>query len=170
MTEPKEKQALERWRPYVHALARELLFENESAFLEDLAQEGWIAIWKELRNNRTPEYLKQCARHRMWGVLRDVRAKKRDHRRSMPVGSSKEIDIIGALTVDLGDVEIAYHQGELVEAINRLTPRQRDYVILRFWCGYSYPQLTEYFGYDPSEIWRSSKLQLRRKLAHLANV
>lgn len=74
---------------------------------------------------------------------------------------------------DLVDqIILAYHRGQIVQALNQLTPAQKKYVVLRFWCGYVTSDLTAVFGYDPSALWNAktggAKVRLRQELAHLA--
>jgi DNA-directed RNA polymerase specialized sigma24 family protein len=64
-------------------------------------------------------------------------------------------------------VEVAYHNGEIIEAINTLTSSEREYIYLRFWKGYNYPELMKYFGYQPQALQRRSFDKLRKELAHL---
>ena len=68
----------------------------------------------------------------------------------------------------LGRIELAYHHGEIAQALDGLTPREREYVFLRFWCGWKLPQMREHFGYEPSALWRKARPKLTLALAHLA--
>jgi DNA-directed RNA polymerase specialized sigma24 family protein len=68
------------------------------------------------------------------------------------------------------DVTLAYHEGEIAEAIGDLTPRQQEFVRLRFWEGLSFPELTEYFGYEPNGLLASARKKLRERLRHLKDV
>lgn len=69
-------------------------------------------------------------------------------------------------------IENAYHEGEIVAAINSLTPAQREYVYRRFWLGQTERDMKVYFGYTPTGLWHSTKngarMKLRKELAHLA--
>jgi RNA polymerase sigma factor (sigma-70 family) len=71
----------------------------------------------------------------------------------------------------IDSIQLAYHRGEIVQALDRLAPAQKRYVVLRFWCGYVTSELKTVFGYDPSGLWNSQKngarLKLREELAHL---
>lgn len=74
----------------------------------------------------------------------------------------------------IDDVILAYHHGEILAAINALSPAQQRYVYLRFWGGYTKPDMIAEFGYDPQGLWSSprngAKKKLREKLRHLVEV
>lgn len=67
----------------------------------------------------------------------------------------------------LDSVSVAYHAGEIYDALEVLTPAQRKYVVARFWGGMSSSELTAHFGYDPSSLWRDAKPKLQLQLADL---
>lgn len=71
----------------------------------------------------------------------------------------------------IDSIQLAYHRGEILKALNLLAPAQKRYVVLRFWCGYVTGELKTVFGYDPSSLWTSQKngarLKLREELLHL---
>jgi DNA-directed RNA polymerase specialized sigma24 family protein len=73
---------------------------------------------------------------------------------------------------DLVDaIMLAYHRGDIMRALDSLSPAQKRYVVLRFWCGYQGAELKTVFGYDPSALWNSkkngAKEKLRSELVHL---
>jgi hypothetical protein len=74
----------------------------------------------------------------------------------------------------LAAAEWAYHHGEIAAAMADLTPRQREYVYIRFWLNYQATDRALYFGYDPDGgLWNASngaKARLRGRLAHLVAV
>lgn len=51
------------------------------------------------------------------------------------------------------------------QAIAELPPRQREYVTLRFFAGYTSGELTAHFGYDPRSMWSSATHGARTALA-----
>lgn len=67
----------------------------------------------------------------------------------------------------LDGIEVAYHAGEIVRALDVLTPAQRKYVIARFWGGQTKAELRDLFGYDPSSLWRTAKPRLQDRLSYL---
>ena len=61
---------------------------------------------------------------------------------------------------------LAYHRGEIAQALDGLTEAQRRYVLLRFWENASTPELKQAFGYDPKALWsRSGRSAAREALA-----
>lgn len=67
----------------------------------------------------------------------------------------------------LDGIAVAYHAGEICEALEVLTPAQRKYVVARFWGGMTPTELRALFGYDPSSLWRDAKPRLQTQLAYL---
>lgn len=68
---------------------------------------------------------------------------------------------------DLGGIELAYHEGEILAALSTLTPKEREYIVCRFWQGMTFPDLVEHFGYQPQGLRRRSFDKLTKELAHL---
>lgn len=138
----------DRWEPflvhYSHRVCQDL------SRIEDVAQEGRVALWRALKDG--VPYPVEVAKSRMKQVSWYSRTTPptgslHEGKRYEPQTQSIEAesgrdgssdDIVARLfgLVDhLEDVEIAYHQGEIAEAISTLTPKQRAYVYARFWCG-----------------------------------
>lgn len=164
---------LARYRPWILTVARDLN-GGPGWRVQDLAQEGWIEMWVRLStdtwNKRFPLdlALKNHARDRMKTVLRNWRAMKTSiaEPQNMSFGDSPMDELL--MTETLGEAEWAYHHGEIHRAIcELLTPREREYVYLRFWCGYQLPQMRAHFGYNPSSLWRTSRVKLQEVLKSL---
>lgn len=168
-----EHELLLSYRSWLRTVASKMTRPDQT---EDLAQEGWIAIWRATKtyNGQTPLdwYLKQKAHQRMLTcVTRDWVTIKASQ--DVPAGLpslfyvSDEDTVWDALFIDFGDIEWAYHHGEIMQALGALTPREREYVALRFWGGFTFTDLTDYFGYQPQGLWRRSRMKLMSELAHL---
>jgi DNA-directed RNA polymerase specialized sigma24 family protein len=67
----------------------------------------------------------------------------------------------------LPDIEWAYHQGEIWHALDALSPREKEYVTMRFRQGQPLSELKNHFGYDPSGLWHTARPKLAKELAHL---
>jgi RNA polymerase sigma factor (sigma-70 family) len=153
--------------------------------LEDLVQEGYIAMWRALGTfqegrGSLPYWLTFKARARMLEIAeaRSWLGRPKRH----PHAAQREDDVLldnmedlGVAAPDLlGSTELAYHHGEIMAAIAALTPAQRRYVIARFWGGLSGKEMRELgvFSYDAHGLWDSRKNgareKLREALAHLA--
>lgn len=174
MTNPQppaaEREILEHYRPWLRKVAAGM---TTPARAEELAQEGWIALWRAHRDydGSAPLdwWLKRKAHGRMLMLVgRDWQTVKATQDIAAGHPTAEEPAVWGRLAVDLGSIEFAYHAGEILDAINRLTPREREYVFLRFWCGWRQPQMVAHFGYEPNGLWRTSRMKLRGGLAHLA--
>jgi len=161
-----ERELLETFRPWLRKVASTMTSPDR---VEDMAQEGWIALWKAWKvmpdGANLDYWCKAAARRKMLNVLRDSRAALRDIR-------------VTALFADLGQVmepstsmaavELAYHAGEISAALDTLTTRQREYVVLRFWNEWTRTELDQHFRTRNSgAMWQSSRTKLARELGHL---
>lgn len=153
--------------------------------VEEIAQEGWIAIWRgaqvlKVRDRDTwpddvSQWLKRCAVNRMNTIASSWKRRRDDvyMTRLVDFNAAYEDDAWAsylasvALTTDLGEVEWAYHHGEILQAVNRLPRSQKAYVQRRFWNNWAPTALDIYFT-NAKETWRSARNNLRRELAYLA--
>lgn len=156
-------------RPWLVRTARGMRSVNASMSFEDLCQEGSIAMWKALNAydpTRGPVDLWLKAKAR-WSMLNAI---ARD--RAYVTESASDIDDDFECADRSIDMDLAYHEGEIHEAISRLTPKQREYVLRRFWGQQGTRELTSVFGYDPGSLWTSqrngARKKLRESLAHLS--
>lgn len=74
-------------------------------------------------------------------------------------------DVAGADDVAWAVIE-AYHEGEIAELLDVLTPAERRYVELRFWHGLGTKAMTEEFGYNPGALWRTARQRLAVVFSH----
>ncbi len=155
-------------KPWLYKVAWSM---TSASNIEDLAQEGWIAAWKA-EKSYDPSYgttligwVKHCAYQKMQSKLRPVLYKEK----LVPV-EDVDLEVLDSSRL-LFEVDMSYHNGEILKALNELTPRQREYVVLRFWGHYKHKDLKEFFGYDPQGLWSSpkngAKGKLQKSLAHL---
>jgi RNA polymerase sigma factor (sigma-70 family) len=183
------EQVLPDYRGWLRKVAGGMLGPHHEA-LDDLVQEGAIAMWRAIGTldpdrSTTDFWLKTSALNRMKTVV------QRNHWTGQPKrtngghgGSKPEQPLLSlnALSADvepdydpedvsasyaLTDAEWAYHEGEIGAALQRLTQRERDYVLRRFWAGWVGPQLDEHFETTSNNIWRKAKPELAAELAHL---
>ncbi len=161
-----ERELLLSYRPWLRAIATRM----QPLRAEEIAQEGWIAIWRAVQSHDAefaPQdfWLKKNALDRMRSVLRDYQAQLRDWRQQVLVG---DLTAIWEGEEALLEMDLAYHHGEIAQALHSLTPREREYVFLRFWHGYRKPEMIAHFGYEPNGLWRTARPKLAEALAHLA--
>lgn len=170
MTENEERALLLTYRPWLRGVARKMVADS---LVDELAQEGWIAIWRELHHTRdatahpAPQdwQLKHTAIWRMAACRRDWSEPMKQRQHSF----TADVVAVADLPHELGDLELAYHHGEIHAAMGALSPREQEYVIQRFWHGMEAAQLKIHFGYSPNGLWRTGRPKLALALAHLGD-
>lgn len=137
-----------RFWAWSHAVAGRMV-QPSSLLYEDLVQESLIHIWQLIerkggRDAVSATYLARAARYRM---LQVVLGRPQTGGDSKPGPKSRPVEVgVDWLDEDsplarlsaadaLGAVALAYHEGEIVAAINALPLAHREYVVLRFWGG-----------------------------------
>jgi DNA-directed RNA polymerase specialized sigma24 family protein len=163
MTDHEQRELLRRFRPWLYTVAKGIV--PEPSLIEDYMQEGWIAIWREVQKGIEDDlWFKQAAICKMRNCARNDTRECRDIRRTIRADDCNWDTFV----TDLGSIELAYHYGEIAEAINGLTSKQRDYVLGKYWQGFSHAELKEMFaGNKPGGIWARAKVTLKKELAHL---
>jgi RNA polymerase sigma factor (sigma-70 family) len=140
--------------------------------LDDLIQEGYIAMWRALGTfspdrGALPAWLTYKAHGRMQEFLRRAKNVPCTDLDAAPEEALAAPDLIDSLS-------LAYHDGEIAQAISHLSPAQRRYVTARFWLGLSGKEMRELgvFSYEAHSLWASPVNGARKKLAaelsHLA--
>lgn len=117
---------------------------------EDVAQEGRVALWKAKTEGH--DWPVEVAKSRMkqiaWYPHRNppvgsVHEGNRYEPQTLSVQAAASntetdegfVEAIFGMVDTLGDVEWAYHAGEIADALASLTEKQRAYVYARFWMG-----------------------------------
>lgn len=141
---------------------------------DDIAQEGAVAWWLASTKDQVSgsiNFYKQASRWRMKNVVirGSLTGSPTPHScRNMAQPVASDSAVWSRLNSEtLKNAELAYHKAEVQQIIKSLTPRQQEYVRLRFWAGYSTPMLNEHFGYVTSPLWTRIKNRLAPKLEHL---
>lgn len=158
---------------------------NNPADWDDLLNEGRIVQWEVLakRPDAPRAYvsaamsmrLTEVAMRGKWFGMPSQQGKasvdplRRSDRDSFDDPDS-DIVVVAAETLDR--VLLAYHYGEISQALNDLPERHREYVLLRFWGGYSNAEIAAQRGILGKEIERQWRVLIRPRLAgvlsHLA--
>ncbi len=140
------ESVLPDYRRWLFAVAWRL--DRTGATVEDLAQEGWVAMWRAMSSydptkGSLPSWLTRAAELRMTEVAYRGRpwTGTPSHRGVRSVIDSPVLDpfenpddVFDSVDV-LDGVEVAYHRGEIARALDVLSPAQRRYVIARYWLG-----------------------------------
>jgi RNA polymerase sigma factor (sigma-70 family) len=118
--------------------------------VDDIAQEGRVAMWRAMETfdgdrGSLPSWLTTAAKARMRDVAFRGRPATghraaRHHAEARPAVSldafeQEEAERVFDLVDTLDLVERAYMCGVVAKALESLTPRQREYVFLRFFAG-----------------------------------
>lgn len=158
--------------------------EDYEGRVQDLAQEGYIAMWRAL-DSFDPErgamasWLVKAAELRMNDVVRRGSVFGRPEQRGT-VRIEDRAEINGLETVDQDELErrigvwlnegiaLAYHRGQVQRAIGRLTRDEQRYVVMRFWEGKSNPEIDPHVQGNVSWLWKTARGKLREELRHLA--
>lgn len=155
---------------------------HPGAEYDDLLQEARIAVWLQaeaavgkgdprawlsaVSGNRITE----AATRQTWTGHTRVHGQPTDPLRQNAKQSMDDPDFTLWESLDgpawLDGALLAYHRGEIARAIAELSPRQKQYVILRFWHGYGHMEIKREFGMSES-TWAGAKQSLREKLLHL---
>jgi hypothetical protein len=160
---------------WVRKVARDYRQVDTAIDRDDVAQEGAIAFWLSTQKDAlggSINFHKQAARWRMASVMSDQRV----------TGSARGWGAAGVATAIADDspvwdrlpastlavAELAYHEKQIFDAVNKLPGLQREYTLLRFWCGYDTPKLDAHFGYVSSGLWTRAKKTLKETLNFLS--
>ena len=163
-----DDELLKDYLPWLRKVAGSMIGFGDP-WVDDLVQEGYIAMWRAIRNfqpgkGQLDYWLKFNGSNR----IRLLVGRRRLPDEELPDWS---LDIAAPDLIE--QMDIAYHHGEIAQAIDRLTPQQRKYVIARFWLGLTGNEMQAMgvFTYDPSALWNSkrngARWKLEKELAHL---
>lgn len=193
-TDAEIELALNDFERWLHGRSWALLWGVELNWREDIVQEGRIAMWQAMstwnpKKGALPSWLTSHANWRMKSVLtrkiwtgQPTNAGTPNELLSYrgiqtPLSLNKLMENVNGIdefikAAQLPDsIEIAYHHGEIAQALSELTPSQRRYVWLRFWKDVRGQELKAAFGYEPQGFWTSpkngAKWKLKKQLAHL---
>lgn len=177
-----DPEILDDYEGWLHAVANSI---TDQVRHDDIVQEGRVAMWRALETydpakGSLPSWLTTAAEQRMkdvaWGKGQPFGHEAVRGSRQVEEGPSLdglEEQIVESL---LGHVEEAYHDGEILRIIrSELTPKQQEYVFLRFWGGLdpksqapgiralvrSFPVLAERWH------WQRARATLADRLSHL---
>lgn len=183
------EQILPQYRAWIRKVASGLLSPTHEA-LDDLCQEASIAMWRAVGSfdpDASPAdfWLKRCAVNRMLTVLERGHWTGQPKRHNGGHGGSRPDRPVLSLQRLAADVDMpfdvedvlagyavqdavwAYHHGDLVDVLSRLTERERRYVLARFWGGLTGPELDALLATTSTNVWRTARPKLATALHHL---
>lgn len=184
---------LHAYRGWLYFMANQMVSPAE---VDDLVQEGYIAMWRALdrfdpAKGALPSWLTTAARMRMTDIARGhgqptghvgivaspgSRRDSRDGRPAatgtayldaMPAGALAEVEQKVAIWLDAG-LDLSYHRGQISRALAELTEDERRYILMRFWHQMSASEIQPHFTSNVIHLWRGTRARLRESLQHLA--
>jgi RNA polymerase sigma factor (sigma-70 family) len=171
-------------------LARIIASERQTpdAPYDDLAQEARIQVWllankrqrlddnlRGLASVAMRRRINEVATRQTWTGYESHRGYPTDPMRSVRESMDAIIEAVGADVFGgveaLRNVEMAYHHGEIQQALDALPDLHRQYVSLRFWSGWTQDEIAVELQTSVGVMngwWaRSIRPALRQQLAHL---
>lgn len=159
--EPTVEQFIVASRPFLLGVLTGWGLRSTDERFDDVLQEGRIALWRSYEalagEPQRIRFARNTAKQRMSGIAfrkgvptqpvqepgKDDRGRERSLvRRYEPTPAFSHDELLDAgldsllwANNPLEGVELAYHHGEIADAIAALTPGQQRYVYARFWCG-----------------------------------
>lgn len=183
-----ESELVANYRKWSHAVAGTMVNASSSLY-DDLVQESMIEVWKiglKKPEGVSATYVTKSARYRM---LQVVTGKPMTGGDSTPGPKSRPKELIldwqdvagheedwgleGLLAASdvLSAVDLAYHQGQILQCLNSLPEQDRRYVYQRFWEGKTDTEIAAEGGLSNKALgtrWtRNIKPRLVEALAHL---
>ena len=144
-----------RYQPLVRLAA---LLVGDLATAEEVVQDSFIAMhanWFRLKDlDKAAAYLRQCVLNRSRSVLRHRKVVDRNVPRQVPVPSAEE----GAIAL--------FERSAVVAALQRLPPRQRQALVLRYYAELSEGQIASAMGISRGAV----KSHISRAMAALRDV
>lgn len=142
---------------------------NEKGLVDDLAQEGNIEMWRAAQTYDPAcgvalvPFVRSAARYRMLRCVSRGKWFGSSDQRGHTKPPERELNVDDDLAIgeNIDALLIAYHHGEIMEALAALPPLQRDKVIRRFWNDEIVPGSSWWNGS------KGAKRKLRERLSHL---
>jgi RNA polymerase sigma factor (sigma-70 family) len=155
---------------------------------DDVLQEGRIVQWAvlEKRPGSARAYVSAAMSHRIievltrgtWTGMPTAQGRPRDPLRRGDRSSVDDETLQLDQVVDqanwVDQVQLAYHHGEINQALDQLTFTQRAHVVARFWYGLSNAEIALQQGCSKQTVERQWRTEIRphlvARLGHLASL
>jgi len=130
---------------YATLVRAAVLLVGDVATAEDVVQDSFIAIyhaWWRLRDTRrAPQYLRRAVMNRALSVLRQRGAAYRQAGWPAPYVASAEEDALATL-----------ERSSVLAALDALSPRQRQVIVLRYYADLSEAQIADALGVNTGSV------------------
>lgn len=155
---------------------------RDTGIRDDLINEARLTVWEVLSKKPDATGLLSVATRRRINELvqRGQRWTGMDTKHGHPVDplrrphettDDEDHPVIVEAADLLSGVEMAYHHGEILDAIRSLPRAHQEYVILRFWSGYTNPEIAAIQQVNATNLSRTwiQVIQpvLKQRLGHL---
>lgn len=167
-------EAIAQREPLISIMAAERAVPTSE--WEDARQEARITFWRVLtdRPESSPAYVHKAMGRRIievstrgtWTGYVSHRGYPIDPLRRRDRDSLDDPDLFFEASSPevLDSVLLAYHEGEILAAINALPPAWREYVILRFWGGWTNAEISARQGTKLANVARTWNEAIRPRL------
>lgn len=189
-------EQLAQYEAWLHAVANRILPPADHRH-DDLVQEGRIGMWKALASydparGALPSYLTRGAEMQMrqafmrgenWtgspsrrgNHMGEVQVRHLESVEALLDDGSQHVEEAAGVAADVAEAAmLAYHRGEVAEAVRLLPGPQRDYLRLRFVEDRSGPEIQRELGVGVTTLWHAPRSgardRLRAQLRHLEAV
>lgn len=177
---------LQDYRRWLYYMAHHLAASPDD--VDDLAQEGYIAMWRALDTfdpdkGALPPWLTKAAKMRMHDVVRRDVSFGQDYKRNPGSTDGTAVSLEALAVPELAEMEsrtasalaegtaLAYHHGQIHAALQGLPEEQKQYVVMRFWCGMNNPEIQPLVEGNVHHLWhgpKGARARLRLALGDLA--
>ncbi len=174
------------YRKWLLAVANRMVRDQGEDRIQNLAQEGYIAMWRALDSydpdkGSMASWLTKAAEMRMSNVVRRGvdfgQTYKRNPGTEEGLRGERAWEALAPAEVEELErriahwlpegLALAYHRGEIQRAIGRLTPDEQRYVVLRFWHGKTADEIKPHVSSNVTWLWKTARTKLRDDLREL---
>ncbi len=171
---------LEKYTPWVRVKAKS--YASSVYPEDDLVQEALLAMWKELikYDDSKPPLDFVMKRRAQWRMLDLVGGRPWTTGESLyrdpglihtPIPLEEIFETSHNILEDTSSIDFTMYREDILNALKQLTPKQREYAVVRYMYGYKESEIVEYFGYEAHALVKERhREQLRASLSHLESM
>lgn len=177
------EELIARHELLAYKIANERLAHSMPGEIEDAVQEARIALWEvaQRKPEASQKYLNGVVKYRVATHARYpayvTGAASVQGKQQMRPGEAHTLDdpdnpvFLTDASDALDKVLLAYHEGEILQAIGALPDLHKRYIVMRFWGGMTNVEIAAQLDMNIrkiDELWRSARPKLREALEHLS--